>query len=225
MSDVLASLWHWTPMLARGFAMNVVISLAAMATGTLAGLFIGLGRIAAVPMVRRVATGLTHLVRNTPAVVLLFYLTLILPSEISLGGLTIPLPAWVKATIGLSLPVTGFMSDATYGAARAIPVSQWDAAAVLPLGRWQSLTQVILPQMLPVLAPPWVGYFAITVMASSTAALVGVEEILTQATVAIEAEPGPSFVIPIYFYVLCWFFAFCYPVSRLTNHLGSPRWL
>jgi len=224
MSDILVRLWQWTPMLAEGFAMNVAISVSAMACGTLIGLFVGLGRLSAARPVRALCGGATHLLRNTPSIVLLFYLALILPAELHLAGLAIPLPAWAKAIVGLSMPVIGFMSDATYGAVRAVPALQWDAAACLPLGRLRTYADVVLPQTMPLLLPPWASYFAIILMASSTAALVGVEEILSRATVAMEADPDPAFIIPVYFYVLLWFFAFCYPVSRLTHRLGRRAW-
>lgn len=222
--NVVETLIYWTPALAGGFWMNIVISLGAMGIGTVLGLFIGLGRLSPSESLRRVCAGLTHFLRNTPSIVLLFYLAYLLPSQVDLFGLSVPLPGWVKAIIGLSMPVMGFMSDASYGAIRTVPADQWDAAAALPLSKTQTIFGIIMPQTLPMLLPPWVSYFAIIVMASSTAALVGVNEILASATIAMEASPDPALVIPMYFYVLCWFFLFCYPVSRATQLLGRRKW-
>lgn len=224
MTAILDMLVHWTPMLASGFVLNVGISLGAMAIGTVIGTLIGLGRLGHQAGMRRMLAMATHFCRNTPSIVLLFYLTYLLPFEIGLYGTVIPIPAWSKAVIGLSVPVIGFMSDTLFGALRGIGSDQWEAATALGYNRWQTLTRIILPQTVPLLLPPWMSYFAVIVMASSTASMVGVREILSSATMAMEAMTNSELVIPMYLYVLLWFFLFCYPISRLTQRMEKRRW-
>ena len=225
MSTTLATLWYWTPSLALGFLMNIIISIGAMVLGTAIGMAVGLGRISTRAWVRQWCWGLTQFLRNTPSLVLLFYLAYLLPYEIHLGsGYVLPIPGWFKAVIGLSMPVIGFMSDNVYGAVRNIHTDQWDAAEALPLSRYQTMTSIILPQATPMLLPPWMSYFAVIVMASSTASMVGVKEILSSATIAMESITDPGLVIPMYFYVLCWFFLFCYPFSHITRWFERRKW-
>ena len=217
MGTILETLIVWTPVLAEGFLMNIIISIGAMSIGTVLGMLVGLGRNSTRQWLRRGCWGVTQFLRNTPSLVLLFYLAYMLPYEVHLAGMTIPLPGWLKAVVGLSMPVIGFMSDNVYGAVRNIHADQWDAAAALPLSRYQTMSSVILPQATPMLLPPWMSYFAVIVMASSTASMVGVKEILSSATVAMESVSDPALIIPMYFYVLCWFFVFCYPFSHITR--------
>lgn len=224
MGTTLETLIVWTPALAEGFLMNIVISIGAMSIGTVIGMLVGLGRNSSREWLRRSCWGVTQFLRNTPSLVLLFYLAYMLPYEVQLAGMTIPLPGWLKAVVGLSMPVIGFMSDNVYGAIRNIHTDQWDAAAALPLSHYQTMSSVILPQATPMLLPPWMSYFAVIVMGSSTASMVGVKEILSSATVAMESVSDPALVIPMYFYVLCWFFVFCYPFSHITRWFERRRW-
>src|SRR4051812_2927546 len=50
--SVIATLIRWTPLIARGFALNLAISFLAMAIGTVAGVALGLTRISLLAPVR-----------------------------------------------------------------------------------------------------------------------------------------------------------------------------
>ena len=97
---IFATLWRWTPLLARGFVFNLAISFLAMSIGTLAGFFLGFAQISLLPPVRRGAWLTTHFFRNAPWLVLLFYCMFLLPFKFTLFGTTIPFPDWMKATLG-----------------------------------------------------------------------------------------------------------------------------
>ena len=108
---VLATLWKWTPVMFGGFLLNVGISLLAMAIGTVTGAFLGLMQISLLPPVRAGSWLVTQFFRNAPWLVLLFYCILLLPFELRVFGLVIPLPAWAKAVVGLALPVMANMAE------------------------------------------------------------------------------------------------------------------
>ena len=48
-----------------------------------------------------------------------------------LSAVTIPLPDWLKATFGLSLPVMANMSEIVRGAIQSIPSGQWESAELV----------------------------------------------------------------------------------------------
>ena len=77
---------------------------------------------------RKVAWVITQFFRNSPWLVLLFFCMLLLPFQVTVGGVTIPLPDWIKATLGLSLPVMANVSEIVRGAVQSIPTSQWESA-------------------------------------------------------------------------------------------------
>ena len=144
--SVLATLWKWTPLILKGFVFNIAISFLAMAIGTFFGMFLGLAQISLLRPVRKGAWFVTHFFRNAPWLVLLFYCMFLLPFKFTLFGITIPFPDWIKATLGLSLPVMANVSEIVRGAIQSIPTGQWESAYSLAFNRRQTLWMIILPQ-------------------------------------------------------------------------------
>lgn len=215
-ASVAEVLVKWTPLLARGFLLNVVISVLAMSLGTVLGTFVGIGQISTLGPVRAGTKVFTQFFRNSPWLVLLFYCMLLLPFQIRVGGHGVALPDWLKAALGLSLAVTANMSELVRGAVQSIPSGQWESARSLALSRRQTLWLVILPQCVKRMLPPWMNLYAIVVVSTPLCSIVGVNEVMTMTAAALNAEPRHDLLIPMYLYVLAWFFAYCYPIARWT---------
>jgi polar amino acid transport system permease protein len=108
--SIVATIIKWTPLLAQGFALNIAMSFLAMAIGTAIGVGLGLVQISLLLPVRTSSWFVTQFFRNSPWLVLLFYCMLLLPFEIRIGDTIMPLPGWMKSTIGLSLPGMAIVS-------------------------------------------------------------------------------------------------------------------
>jgi polar amino acid transport system permease protein len=219
-----ASMWEilvrWMPLLLKGFIFNIIISISAMAIGTLAGAALGLGQISLNPFVKKFAWITTQFFRNAPWLVLLFFAMFLLPFELKIFGLTIPLPDWLKAMFGLSLPVMANVSEIVRGAVVSLPSGQWEAAESLAFTRTQVLWRIILPQCVKRMLPPWMNLYSILTMATVLASIVGVSEVMTLTGQALAAEGGRSdLLIPFYSFVLFLFFIYCYPIARMTVRL------
>ncbi|MBB3066210.1 amino acid ABC transporter permease [Limibacillus halophilus] len=212
-------IFKWLPVLLTGFGFNILISFMAMAIGTLVGTSLGLMQISLLLPVRQGSWLVTQFFRNAPWLVLLFYCMFLLPFEFRLGGLVIPFPDWIKATIGLALPVMANVSEIVRGAIASIPSGQWEASESLAFSRRQTLWQIILPQCVKRMLPPWMNLYAILTMATVLASIVGVSEMMTQAGRVLAAEDRPDLLIPIYSFVLLCFFVYCYPIARFTVRL------
>lgn len=216
---ILATLWKWTPVMFGGFLLNVGISLLAMAIGTVSGAFLGLMQISLLPPVRAGSWIVTQFFRNAPWLVLLFYCILLLPFEVRVLGLVIPLPAWAKAVVGLALPVMANMAEIVRGAIQSIPSGQWDGAKALALTRRQTMWLVILPQCIKRMTPPWMNLYAILTMATPLVSIVGVQEAMNLTRAALNADGRFELLIPMYLYLLAWFFLYCFPIARATQAL------
>ncbi len=218
MGQALDALWRWLPFLVtKGFAMNIVISFLTMAVGTIAGVVLGLGQISPSRGTRRVCWALTQTFRNSPWLVLLFIVMLTFPFEITFGEVVIPVPDWIKAVIGLSLPIMANISEVVRGAVQSVPTGQWEAAESLAYSRHQTLWRIVLPQCFKRMLPPWMNWYAILTMATPLVSLLGVEEIVTLSRQAMEAENNhPELLVPFYGFALAIFFAYCYPIARWT---------
>ncbi|KQP69793.1 polar amino acid ABC transporter permease [Methylobacterium sp. Leaf111] len=211
---------RWAPLLLTGFAFNVAISLVAMLLGTGAGVALGLALVSEGPILRRVAWGLTQVFRNVPWLVLLFFVMFLVPFQVTVFGLRVPLPDWVKATVGFALPVMANVAEIVRGAVRSVPATQWEAAESLAFTRPQTLFRIILPQCLKRMLPPWMNVYALIAMATVQASIVGVTEMLTLTAQVHAAEGGrPELFAPLYGFALLCFFLYCYPIDRLTARL------
>jgi polar amino acid transport system permease protein len=200
---------------------NLLISFFAMAIGTVAGVLLGLARVSLLRPVRSASWAVVQFFRNSPWLVLLFFIMFLLPFEFRIGGVTIPFPDWIKATLGLALPIMANMAEILRGALQSIPTAQWEAARSLAFSRRQTLWQIILPQCVKRMLPPWMNWYAILTMATTLASIVGVSEVMTLTQRVTNAEGRTDLLIPIYSYVLLFFFAYCYPISAWTRRLEA----
>jgi polar amino acid transport system permease protein len=143
----------------------------------------------------------------------------LLPFELHFFGLTLPLPDWSKATIGLALPVMANVAEIVRGAVQSIDCGQWEAAKALSLTRMQTWRLVILPQCVKRMLPPWMSLYAVLTMATPLISIVGVQDAMAMVRAALTSDGRPELLIPIYVMLLGWFFLYCYPIARWTQAL------
>jgi polar amino acid transport system permease protein len=217
--DTMAILWQWMPHLAAGLKMNVLISLLAIALGTLAGAVIGALELTHSRWINAPMRGYVQFFRNAPILVLIFFTTYVFPFEIRIGTTYLPFPDWIKATLGLALPASAHLAEIFRGAILSITSAQWEASASLGFSRSQTLRWVILPQCVKRVLPPWMNLYAMITMSTTLASLVGVTELLESAKNASNTVNRTDFTILIYLVVLTLFFLYCYPITRFTAHL------
>jgi polar amino acid transport system permease protein len=213
---ILETVLKWTPLIWSGFLFNLLVSAASMALGTAVGGILGLGLISLRKPVRDVAWAITQFFRNAPWLVLLFFAMFLLPFELRLGTLIIPLPAWLKAVVGLSLPVMANVAEIVRGGIGSIPSGQWESAESLAFSRMQTLWQIVIPQAIKRMIPPWMNLYAILTMATTLISVVGIQDSMTLTRAALVAEARIDLYLPFYLLLLLLFFAYCYPIARLT---------
>jgi polar amino acid transport system permease protein len=227
---ILETLWKWTPLLfwgptgeIGGFVLNVLVSFLAMAVGTLLGLGLGLMQVSPRRQMARLAWWITQVFRNSPWLVLLFYVMLLVPFQVTLFGQAIPLPGWLKAALALALPIMANLSEIVRGAINSIGTGQWDAAESLGFKRRQIMWMIILPQCMQRMTPPWMNWYQILAMATPLISILGVNDCLRLVRDALAAEGRSEYLIPMYLWIMLWFFAYCYPIARWTIRL-ERKW-
>jgi polar amino acid transport system permease protein len=201
--ETMDNLVTWTPYLLGGFALNILISVVAMAIGTAAGWVLALLRTGGQPRRARAALVATEFSRSIPTIVFQFYLAFMLPVEVALPftATVITFPVWVKASLALAVAVIGFTSDNL-----TIALQEWRA------GNHRAALLFI---------PSWTSYALIIVMASSTASIVGVGELVSRCNTVVNATGNTNLMLPIYLYASLFFFAFCYPLSQLMKRVSA----
>ena len=192
-AEIMQILVVWTPFLAGGFAWNILISLVSMTIGTVLGAMLARLRLSRRKSIAGASLAVTELTRNIPTFVFLFYLAFIIPVEFEVSGQIYSFPAWLKASLALSVAVVGFVSDNLF-----VAWQHWRnhnrAAALL-------------------FVPSWTMYLLIIVMASSTASVIGVGEIVSRCNIVIAAVGGDETMLWVYVYAISYFFMFCFPLN------------
>ena len=216
----MASLWEWTPFILKGFSLNILISVLAMLIGTIAGAALGLMQVSLLAPVRGSSWIVTQFFRNSPWLVLLFCVMLLFPFEIDLGFVVIPIPDWMKAVIGFSLPIMANISEVVRGAVISLPSGQWESAESLAFSRRQTMWMIILPQCIKRMVPPWINWYCILTMATPLCSIMGVEESVGHTVQAMNAlGDRPELLAPFYFFLLFIHFIFTYPIARFSISL------
>lgn len=223
---ILETLIKWTPLMFfgapgefGGFVLNIAVSFIAMALGTFLGLWLGIGQVSLNRHVRRLSWLITQVFRNSPWLVLLFYFMLLLPFFVEIGGTRYDIPGWVKATFALSLPIMANISEIVRGAIASIPTGQWESAESLAFTRIQTLWQIILPQCVKRMIPPWMNWYCILTMSTPLISILGVNDGMTLTQDALAAEGRSEFLIPMYLWLMSWFFIYSYPIAQWTRRL------
>ena len=213
----------WLPMMLKGFWLNLTISFLSMGLGLAFGILLGGGQASRVPVVAPVARGVTLFLRNSPWLVILFYVMFVVPFQFKLFGTWWQLPDWIKAVVALALPVAGYMSEIVRGGLKAVPATQWDAAAALGYGPFATLTRIILPQAARLMVPPVMNLYCTLTIATSLANIVGVQDVFTVTQNFLSTEQMPGLILPAYGVTLILFFVYVFPIS-LASRVVERRW-
>jgi polar amino acid transport system permease protein len=225
---VWQTLVKWTPLMMfgpegefGGFVLNIVVSFIAMALGTFMGLWLGLGQVSPNRFISRGSWAITQLFRNSPWLVLLFYFMLLLPFFIRIGDTRIEVSGWTKATFALSLPIMANVSEIVRGSIASIPTGQWDSAESLAFSRTQTMWRIILPQCIKRMIPPWMNWYCILTMSTPLISILGVNDGMRLTQDALAAEGRSEYLIPLYLWLMSWFFIYSYPIAMLTRKLEN----
>ena len=206
MTDVIAFLVTWTPFLAIGLLWNVGVTILAVAIGTCLGGGLVKLRTGKHRVLASAGDALSRFFRNVPTLALLFFAVFVLPKEfIVFGtGLVVEIPLWFKAALGLSGSLIGFTSESLYLAYHHLK-RQDDGAAMLFI-------------------PTWGASVMISFIASSTASLVGVSELISRSN-SIIAATGTGHLIPVYLYCALFFAVGCWLWMALVNRMKTSPFL
>lgn len=212
-----AVLSRWTPLLLRGFGVDIALLSASMLLGTAFGLLLGFASLSRRKMFRTGIMLLVQLLRNSPGLVVLFFVVFALPFKFVIFGLTVNFPGWAKVIFSFSIKISANVAECLRGSALSVGRGQWDAAAALGLTDRQVFWSVVFPQIIPRMTPPWLNVVAIFLAAVPTASLVGIYDAVSYAELAIKAEQKFELILPMYLYVISWFFAAGYALHEFTH--------
>ena len=122
----------------------------------------------------------------------------------------------LRAQIAIILFAAAYLAEIIRGGLQSIAKGQYEAADALGLSYARKMRLVILPQCVKRMMPPWMNLYAIVVVATPLTSIVGVSEAMTLTGDVLSSEGRTELLVPMYLYLLTWFFIYCYPIARAT---------
>ncbi|MEK4384061.1 amino acid ABC transporter permease [Aeribacillus sp. FSL K6-2848] len=164
---------EYAPFFFQGMLVTIGLSLAAIAIGTVLGLFIGIGKIAQNPYIRLPFTWYVTFFRGTPLFVqmLLVHFGLV---PLIIGDTN----GVIAAIVALSLNSAAYIAEIFRAGIQSIDKGQMEAARSLGMSHKQAMRYVILPQATKRMIPPLGNEFVVLIKESSIAAIIATPELM-----------------------------------------------
>ena len=181
-----APVWAHRDQVIEGLLTTIALSAAGLVGAVLIGLLVGTAGAARTRALRVAALLYVEGVRNVPLLIHIY--------AWYLGLAALDLPAFLCATLGLSIYSGAYAAEIVRGGLLSVAQGQHDAARALGLSPWRSLRLVIYPQAFRVIAPSLASLFSQLIKDSSLASVIAVGELAYQAG-AIEADTFRTFEV------------------------------
>ncbi|WP_416976277.1 amino acid ABC transporter permease [Streptomyces sp. T028] len=204
-------IWSNRELYVSGLWATVLLSLAAIATGTLLGLVVAAVRTSRIPVLAQLTRGYLEVFRGTPLLIQMLFIYFG-AAYLGLVGITV----FGAALLALTLYQGAYIAEIFRAGIEAVPRGQWEAARVLGLPRIQTFVSVILPQTRAIVLPPLVGQYLSLIKDTSIAVVIGYVELVRQGQAVIDRVGDPA---TSYLAVSVLYFVVCYPLSLLVRRM------
>ena len=162
--------WLFSASIMQGVAFTIILTVLAMAVGTVLAITMAIMRQSVNPVLRWVAMAYIWFFRGTPIYTQLIFWSLLptlYPSlsvgvpflgtlwgwEVSFNTATYFTPFWM-AFVGLGLNEGAYLAEIMRAGLLSVSKGQWDAATALGMPRATIFRRIILPQAMRVIVPP-----------------------------------------------------------------------
>lgn len=156
---------------ARGAALTLALSLAAMGLAVVLGAMLVSARLYGPAPLRWLAVGYVEVVRGTPLLVQLIMIYFGLPE------LGVRLHPVVAGWLALGLNYSASEAENYRAGFESVPAGQSEVAATLGLSRWQTLRFVVAPQAIRISLPPMTNDLIALLKDSSLVSIVTLTEL------------------------------------------------
>ena len=191
---------RYLPVYGRAVLVTVEVSALGILLAIAIGLLCASVRYARVPAVGRLAGGYVQLARNTPLIVLLFFIYYGLAS----------------AVIGLAFIGGGYMAEAFRSGLESVDRIQWESAVSLGMRPGAAMRHVVVPQAVSACFPALVANVIFLIKETSVVSVVALADLVFVAKELIgnEYNTSEALFLLVFFYLLV-----VLPVSLLGSRL------
>ena len=195
------------------FALTLVFSLPL-------GLIIALLRMSKIKPIRYIAQVYISIMRGTP---LMLQLLVVAYGPFYLFGFSVARNKLVTIIIAFSLNYAAYYAEIYRGGIEAMPVGQYEAAAVLGYSKMQTFMRIILPQVVKHILPSITNEVITLVKDTSFAFTLAYQEMFSIGKQIANSQTSfmPFVIAGVFYYVFNMLVAFL--MNRLENRLNYYR--
>jgi len=208
LKDSINLVIQYMPNLLEGLKYTILVSLQAIGIGFIVGVILSILRMGKSKIIKHIINIYISFVRGTPIIVQIF----IIYYALAMIGLDIP--SYQSGVIALSLNSGGFIAEIIRGGLSAIPKGQYEAAEVLKMNKFQTLTRIIFPQVFRIILPQLLSEFISVIKISPLLSIIAVVE-LTRAAQKIITTTYVS--LPFYITIAIMYFILNSVLEFLVN--------
>ncbi|WP_029065019.1 ABC transporter permease [Labrenzia sp. DG1229] len=200
----------WGDTIAAGVMVTVFLAIATLPFGLILGFLIALAKNSSEPSLKLAANIYTTIFRGLPELLTLFLVYFGVQIGIQQGlklmgfDAFIEVNSFVAGMVALSLVFSSYASEAFLSAFRGIPQGQFEGGNALGLSRYQTMTLVILPQLIRLALPALGNLWLILLKETSLVSVIGLPDLVREAGIAarVTKEPFLFFGIACLVYLL-----------------------
>ncbi len=174
------------PLLMKGAAVTVALTLVSFALAVLLGLIVAICRMYGPGPVRWLAVGYVEFFRGIPVLLLLYFIYYGLPAIVP--GLK--LDPFLAAVIGFGLNYGAYEAEIYRAGISSIPIGQWEAAASLGMSAPLTFRRIILPQAIRVILPPMTSDLVALFKDTSVVSIIAVVELSKEYQILTKSGGG-----------------------------------
>ena len=188
----------WGDEMLRGSVMTLALAVSAFATALLFSLIfvpVKLSRFAAVRFVGAMYTTVFRGIPELLVIYLVFFGGGVLLASIANGLFGyegyVNLPIFVTGMLCIGISSGAYCTEVIRGAVLAVPKSQFEAADAIGLSQLDKFRFILLPQIVRIALPGLGNIWQITLKETSLISVIGLVEIMRQASIASGATREP----------------------------------
>jgi len=201
----------------KGLGLTLLIALISIALSFIFGSILGLARYTSKGLWGHLAAIYIDTVRNIPVLLFILAFRMVLPTYI--GVFKIPYKSVVSAILAMTVFTSAMVAEIIRGGLNAIPKGQWEAAESQGFSKVRTMVLIILPQALRKILIPMMGQFVSCLKDTSLCQLVGVAELMMNATIVIGKFKYSSQVIVTYALVALIYYAVDVVLIKLSQKI------
>lgn len=204
------------PSLMRGLSTTIQLTVAGAGLALLVAVIAGVARSSKNVLIRGISGFYVEVFRGTSALVQMFWIFYVLP----LPPFRVSLTPFQAGFLALGLNVGAYGAEVVRGAIKAVPRGQFEAAVALNMSPGLTMRNIVLPQALVRILPPFGNLLIELLKLSALAYFISLSDLTFQA-LSLRQSVGRT--TEIFTLLLVLYFVLSYPLTLGVRWLESRR--